>query len=727
MDATAPTNPAGMTVPEENNVSDITGDLETESARSRSVLGTELQVNTAREGQVALTEAALRSHTAYTPTTVASYRPSVLPVPGPVAPTHISAPTIVPTLISNTYNQQNNTILTHDSGLLMEAASARHEEIVGQIRNENREQMMNLELTANSHVAQLRLEHARLENRTREMEEMASQNALLGQQAVARHQSEANAAAEQAQALHQRLRNAESSADAVVAQVEAEARRRDRERHQDALAKDDELSRMKSEMQEMMRIQQENIQLMKFDNDNLRRRLAEAEARHRPTVERPVDPHGVEGPPGLFTTHIGTPPEQPIPEPEGARPNRTEERAEAENDDKEKKNKKLKKKKHRRDDSSDSSSSFDRRAMMKLLKKVMKNKKDKDDDDDDDKETTKNKPKVKEAEKVVFPKFPKPEQYRNWRIRVREAIVAASDSPDKAHAWIAKVWEKDADEKALRDSEGFSTLDAKIMSALTNILEGDFGRQVDTFKETEAHAGRMVRGRQLLLRLHNYFATNALHGSVYDMEDLMNCKMVNDNLNAFLRNWDTILSGIPVQPDNSVLEPLFHRQVKKCRDIAHDISVYDRALEGTEQRSYQFLYNAANNFLERERLQKNRDRIARQAGGGVVPTTPAPNSPKQKRVPKARARGGKGKAGRNASSSSKDFAIEEISASFSTRALLLPPHRDPVHAQAAPRRDEGKRIRRRKRVERDLGLARRVQRAVAGALVAPAKALRVLI
>ena len=60
----------------------------------------------------------------------------------------------------------------------------------------------------------------------------------------------------------------------------------------------------------------------------------------------------------------------------------------------------------------------------------------------------------------------------------------------------------------------------------------------------------------------------------------MNCKMVNDNLAVFLRNWDTILSGIPVQPDNSVFEPLFHRQVKKCKDIAHDISVYDRALEG---------------------------------------------------------------------------------------------------------------------------------------------------
>ncbi|OLP94911.1 hypothetical protein AK812_SmicGene23039 [Symbiodinium microadriaticum] len=544
MDATAPINPAGVTIPEETGVSDITGDNDTESARSRSVPGTELQVNTAREGQVALTEAALRSHTVYTPTSVASYRPSAHPVPGLVAPTHtlVSAPTIVPTLISNTYNQQNNTILSNDNGLLVEAANARHEEIVGQIRNENREQMLNLEMTANSHVAQLRLEHARLENRTREMEEMASQNALLGQQAVARHQSEANAAAEQAQILQQRLRSAESSADAVVAQVEAEARRREMERHHDSLAKNDEISRMKSEMQEMMRVQQEGIQLLKFDNENLRRRLAEAEARNKPTVERPFDPSGVEGPPGLFATHIGTPPEQPIPEPEGTRPEKAEERAEGDNDEKEKKSKKHKKKKHKRDDSSDSSSSVDQKALLKFLKKVVKNKKDKD-DDDDDKETSKNKPKVKEAEKVVFPKFPKPEQYRNWRIRVREAIVAASDSPDKAHAWIAKVWEKDADEKALRDSEGFSTLDAKIMSALTNILEGDFGRQVDTFKETEAHSGRMVRGRQLLLRLHNYFATNALHGSVYDMEDLMNCKMVNDNLNAFLRNWDTILSG----------------------------------------------------------------------------------------------------------------------------------------------------------------------------------------
>ena len=86
---------------------------------------------------------------------------------------------------------------------------------------------------------------------------------------------------------------------------ERERERRERERHQDALAKDDEISRMKSEMQEMMGVQQEGMQLLKFDNENLRRRLAEAEARNMPTVERPANTQGIEGPPGLFTSHIG--------------------------------------------------------------------------------------------------------------------------------------------------------------------------------------------------------------------------------------------------------------------------------------------------------------------------------------------------------------------------------------------------------------------------------------
>ena len=298
-----------------------------------------------------------------------------------------------------------------------------------------------------------------------------------------------------------------------------------------------------------------------------------------------------------------------------------------------KKDKKTKKKKKKKRDSSSDSSSSDNAAvkLAKALKKLTKSKKKKKDDSDDEDGTDqdKNKPpknKPKEAEKIVFPKFPLPEQYRNWRIRVREAVVAASAQPDLAFDWLSTVWDKDTTEETLRDPKGFVTLDAKVLSAITNILEGDFARQMDTLKEKEANANRLVRGRQILFKLHEFFATNALHGSVYDVEDLLSVSLNNENLVMFLRNWDTVLSGIQKSPDEAFLEPLFHRQVKKCKSLQHDINIYERAAEGSAERSYKFLYDAANAHVNRKRLEKNRERIAKQTGN---PTVPAPA-----RVPK---------------------------------------------------------------------------------------------
>ena len=80
-----------------------------------------------------------------------------------------------------------------------------------------------------------------------------------------------------------------------------------------------------------------------------------------------------------------------------------------------------------------------------------------------------------------------------------------------------------------------------MLSATTNILEGAFARQIDTFKERDANAGRLVRGRQVLFKLDNFFSTNAQHGSVYEFEDLLSVKMVNEKLETFMPNWETVL------------------------------------------------------------------------------------------------------------------------------------------------------------------------------------------
>ena len=50
--------------------------------------------------------------------------------------------------------------------------------------------------------------------------------------------------------------------------------------------------------------------------------------------------------------------------------------------------------------------------------------------------------KGKEADRVVVPKFPNPEAYRNWRVRVRDAVTAASGvrKADEAFKWGEEVW-----------------------------------------------------------------------------------------------------------------------------------------------------------------------------------------------------------------------------------------------------------------------------------------------
>ena len=79
--------------------------------------------------------------------------------------------------------------------------------------------------------------------------------------------------------------------------------------------------------------------------------------------------------------------------------------------------------------SSSSSSSEDSSFARKVRKHLKKMKKE-------DREQ-----RAKEAEKILIPKFPTPERYRDWRIKVPDNVSAASAKPDKARLWLGKVYE----------------------------------------------------------------------------------------------------------------------------------------------------------------------------------------------------------------------------------------------------------------------------------------------
>ena len=201
--------------------------------------------------------------------------------------------------------------------------------------------------------------------------------------------------------------------------------------------------------------------------------------------------------------------------------------------------------------------------------------------------------------------------------------MAASTDPDSAFKWISESWKETQTLEALRKVAPFATLDAKLLSALTNIITGDFARKVDTFKETEATAGRIVRGRQVLFMLHDHFSTNIKHGATYALQDLFSVQLRGENLKSFISNWDQVLAGIVQTPEESVLETLFYKQVKNCRAIQHDMTEYHRADEGTEKHTYNFLVSAVRRHLDRERLEANRDRVAKGLSGGGRPSAPA--------------------------------------------------------------------------------------------------------
>jgi hypothetical protein len=60
------------------------------------------------------------------------------------------------------------------------------------------------------------------------------------------------------------------------------------------------------------------------------------------------------------------------------------------------------------------------------------------------------------------------------------------------------------------------------------------------------------------------------------------------------------------EPDTMWKQAYFHNAIKNFKPLSHDLAVYDRALEGEPNRSYEFVMKAARDFLERKRLEKMR-------------------------------------------------------------------------------------------------------------------------
>ncbi len=109
--------------------------------------------------------------------------------------------------------------------------------------------------------------------------------------------------------------------------------------------------------------------------------------------------------------------------------------------------------------------------------------------------------------------------------------------------------------ETLRSSGDFDSLDAKLASALGRIVSGEAGREVTRVTETEAREGRLIKGRQILFLLLQYYRVNEEAVSFYNLADLCSTRLVNDGqLEQFLNTWDNVLAGMDKEPDDAVKE-----------------------------------------------------------------------------------------------------------------------------------------------------------------------------
>jgi hypothetical protein len=121
--------------------------------------------------------------------------------------------------------------------------------------------------------------------------------------------------------------------------------------------------------------------------------------------------------------------------------------------------------------------------------------------------------------------------------------------------------------------------------------------------ELAAKKGKMLRGRQALFLVYQWYRVTEESGALFNLRDLM--KWEGDSiasLTSFQQNWTAVLNGMKEDPGNQTKATLYHLQIHECSLINHDIEIYDRAPIGDPNHTYDYLYKAVKSKLARTRM-----------------------------------------------------------------------------------------------------------------------------
>ena len=111
---------------------------------------------------------------------------------------------------------------------------------------------------------------------------------------------------------------------------------------------------------------------------------------------------------------------------------------------------------------------------------------------------------------------------------------------------------------------------------------------------------------------------------MFDIENIFCTTLKGDKLAKFLQDWDTVLAGQGETVPESILKPLLHRQLLLSPSLKEEMAHYERALPGSADKTYAYLYRVLCRRVELNRQDSNRKALlSHHAGGGNAPAMAA--------------------------------------------------------------------------------------------------------
>ena len=108
----------------------------------------------------------------------------------------------------------------------------------------------------------------------------------------------------------------------------------------------------------------------------------------------------------------------------------------------------------------------------------------------------------------------------------------------------------------------FEMLDAKIVSEQDH-PEFQFKKKSSLEEQTVQKEDRLLRGRQIVFMIYDYFRVRSPQDTVLDYADLVSVTLLNNNIQEFDTRWDEVLSSMFNIPSRDIMESLYKLRIRE--------------------------------------------------------------------------------------------------------------------------------------------------------------------